>query len=67
MSTTDSPTARRQHYLNVEHGVKSWLFTKDHKRIAILYLISISLFFLIGGLMAVAIRVELATPAGDRV
>jgi len=54
-------------YLNVEHGVKSWLLTKDHKRIAILYLISISLFFLIGGLMAVAIRVELATPAGDLV
>ncbi len=67
MSTTATPTARRLNYLNVEHGVKSWLLTKDHKRIAILYLISISLFFLIGGLMAVAIRVELATPAGDLV
>jgi cytochrome c oxidase subunit 1 len=67
MSTTATSTAERVNYLNVDHGVKSWLLTKDHKRIAILYLISISFFFLIGGLMAVAIRVELATPAGDLV
>ena len=67
MSTTATPTAKRVNYLNVSHGVKSWLLTKDHKRIAILYLISISFFFLLGGLMAVAIRVELATPAGDLV
>ncbi len=53
------------HYLNASHGVASWLLTRDHKRIAILYLISITVFFLIGGLMAVGIRVELATPAGD--
>jgi len=66
-TTTATPTPKRLNYLNVEHGVKSWLLTKDHKRIAILYLISISVFFLIGGLMAVAIRVELATPAGDLV
>ena len=67
MSTTATSTAKRVNYLNVSHGVKSWLLTKDHKRIAILYLISISFFFLLGGLMAVAIRVELATPAGDLV
>ncbi len=56
---------RRTHYLNAEYGVRSWLLTHDHKRIAILYLISISAFFFIGGLMAVLIRLELATPAGD--
>ena len=67
MSTTATPEARRINYLNVDHGVKSWLLTKDHKRIAILYLISMSFFFLLGGLMAVGIRVELATPAGDLV
>jgi cytochrome c oxidase subunit 1 len=67
MSTTATTTAKRVNYLNVDHGIKSWLLTKDHKRIAILYLLSISFFFLIGGLMAVAIRVELATPAGDLV
>ena len=63
--TTSLP--RRVHYLNVDHGVKSWLLTKDHKRIAILYLVSISFFFAIGGMMAALIRVELATPAGDLV
>ena len=53
------------HYLNNGHGLKSWLLTKDHKRIAIMYLISISVFFFLGGLMAVGIRLELATPQGD--
>jgi cytochrome c oxidase subunit 1 len=52
---------RRMHYLNANFGVRSWLLTVDHKRIALLYLISL------GGLMAVWIRLELATPAGDLV
>ena len=52
-------------YLNNGHGLKSWLLTKDHKRIAILYLISITAFFIIGGLFALMIRLELMTPAGD--
>jgi cytochrome c oxidase subunit 1 len=55
------------HYLNHRFGLASWLLTKDHKRIAILYLISVSIFFALGGLMAVLIRVELATPEGDLV
>ncbi|MGI8922559.1 MAG: cytochrome c oxidase subunit I [Fimbriimonadales bacterium] len=54
-----------QNYLNAEHTVKSWLLTVDHKRIGILYLISISIFFIIGGVMAALIRFELLTPAGD--
>ena len=62
-----SQEGRRSHYLNVAYGVKSWLLTRDHKRIAILYLMSISFFFLIGGLMAVGIRLELATPQADLV
>jgi cytochrome c oxidase subunit I len=52
-------------YLNNGHGLASWLLTKDHKRIGILYLITVSIFFFLGGLMAVGIRLELATPAGD--
>ena len=52
-------------YLNAEHGIKSWLFTQDHKRIAILYLIAVSFFFLVGGLLAMAIRMELLTPSSD--
>jgi cytochrome c oxidase subunit 1 len=57
----------RANYLNADYGVRSWLLTRDHKRIAILYLITISVFFALGGLMAVGIRLELATPAGDLV
>ena len=53
------------HYLNNGHGLASWLLTKDHKRIAILYLITVSIFFFLGGLFAVGIRLELATPQGD--
>jgi len=52
-------------YLNTDWSIKSWLLTKDHKRIAIMYLISISFFFLIGGLYAATIRLELLTPASD--
>ena len=54
-----------KHYLNDNYGIRSWLLTKDHKRIAVLYLISITFFFFIGGLFAALIRLELLTPAGD--
>ena len=54
-------------YLNAEVGVKSWLLTTDHKRIAILYLASITFMFLIGALFALIIRLELLTPKGDLV
>src|SRR3954464_12025301 len=60
----DSP---RVNYLNAETTVKSWLLTKDHKRIAILYLASVSLFFFLGGIYAMLIRLELLTPQGDLV
>jgi cytochrome c oxidase subunit 1 len=59
------PVETRQHYLNVDYGVKSWLLTTDHKRIALLYLASITLFFFVGGFFAVLIRLELLTPQGD--
>ena len=52
-------------YLNNGHGLASWLLTKDHKRIALLYLVSITAFFFLGGLFAFMIRLELLTPAGD--
>ena len=54
-------------YLNSEHGIKSWLLTQDHKRIALLYLFTTSFFFIIGGTAASLIRLELLTPAGDLV
>ncbi|HEU4596389.1 MAG TPA: cytochrome c oxidase subunit I [Pyrinomonadaceae bacterium] len=54
-------------YLNADYGIKSWLLTKDHKRIALLYLLSITFFFALGGAYAVAIRLELLTPMADLV
>ncbi|MEK6397705.1 MAG: cbb3-type cytochrome c oxidase subunit I, partial [Terriglobus sp.] len=54
-------------YLTESHGLKSWLLTRDHKRIGVLYLISLSAFFLLGGIFAGLIRFELLTPAGDLV
>lgn len=49
----------KKNYLNCEKGLKSWLFTIDHKRIALLYLGAMILFFLVGGLAAVLIRLHL--------
>jgi cytochrome c oxidase subunit 1 len=61
------PPPRRLNYLNVSYGVKSWLLTVDHKRIALLYLASVTLMFFIGGAFATLIRLELITPQGDMV
>ena len=47
MTTAAAATENRVNYLNADYGVKSWLLTTDHKRIAILYLISITMFFLL--------------------
>lgn len=54
-------------YLREGAGVGSWLLTTDHKRIAWLYLASLTAFFFLGGFFALMIRIELATPAGDLV
>ena len=59
------PAAAEPNYINVSYGVKSWLLTVDHKRIGILYLLSITVMFFFGGLFAVLIRLELLTPKGD--
>src|SRR5512136_3090277 len=65
MSTAASDV--RTNYLNADYSVRSWLFTTDHKRIAILYLVSISAFFAIGGALAGMLRLALLTPHGDLV
>jgi len=54
----------RENYLNANYGIKSWLLTTDHKRIALLYLVSVTLFFVLGGIYAGLIRLELLTPYG---
>jgi cytochrome c oxidase subunit 1 len=57
----------RQHYLNAGYTVRSWLLTTDHKRIAILFLVSITFFFVVGGLAATVVRLDLMTPQADLV
>src|ERR1700723_1404865 len=69
LSLPDQSTAGlpKKNYINAEHGLLSWLLTGDHKRIAMLYLISITFFFFIGGAFAGLIRLELLTPQSDLV
>ena len=49
-------------YLNADYGIWSWLLTKDHKRIAILYLISITFMFVLGGLIVWGAHILLIYP-----
>jgi cytochrome c oxidase subunit 1 len=48
--------------MNADAGIKSWLLTLDHKRIALMYLVLTSVFFIVGGLFAMALRIEHLTP-----
>jgi cytochrome c oxidase subunit 1 len=58
-------TQKKPSYLSADHTIGSWLLTQDHKRIAIMYLVAVTLFFLVGSILALLIRLELLTPAGD--
>lgn len=58
-------TEERVSYLNAGHGLRSWLLTTDHKRIALLYLASITFFFVIAAISAALMRLDLLTPKGD--
>ncbi len=51
-----------KNYINESKGLWSWLTTLDHKRIAILYLVTVMTFFLIGGIFALLLRLELFSP-----
>jgi cytochrome c oxidase subunit I len=57
----------RVNYLNANYGFRSWLLTTDHKRIGLLYLLSITVMFFIGGSAAVLMRLHLITPGGTLV
>jgi len=70
MATLTSPVvhadgSREPDYLNEQKGLLSWLTTVDHKRIGVMYLWSVLAAFLLGGLFAMAVRLELLTPAQD--
>lgn len=46
-------------YLEGPHTLSSWLLTRDHKRIGLLFLGTIAIFFAIGGALALSVRLEL--------
>src|SRR5262249_15356623 len=58
------PPRNPMNYLTDGHTLRSWLLTRDHKRIALLYLVSITAFFAIGGAAATLIRLHLLIPEG---
>jgi cytochrome c oxidase subunit I len=58
------PVSIELNYLTTENTVASWLLTKDHKRIALLFFASITFFFFVGGIAATLMRLNLATPEG---
>jgi cytochrome c oxidase subunit 1 len=49
-------------YLTHGKSVSSWLLTLDHKRIGVMYLACIMGAFMLGGILALAVRLELLTP-----
>jgi cytochrome c oxidase subunit I len=61
-SPADAPAYNPRNYLNAEAGIMSWLLTRDHKRIGIMYLVLTSISFFLGGFFALLIRIELLTP-----
>jgi cytochrome c oxidase subunit 1 len=52
-------------YLVAKKGLTTWLVTLDHKRIGLMYLVATMFFFLVAGLLAIALRTELFTPGQD--
>lgn len=62
--TPPEPEDPKVNYLNNGYSLWSWLSTVDHKRIGILYLVSITVFFLIGGIAAGLVRLNLLSPTG---
>jgi cytochrome c oxidase subunit I len=61
----DTLTTERHSYLDAPYGLAAWLLTRDHKRIAVLYMISIAIMFTLGAIFAAGVRTELLTPKGD--
>lgn len=66
--SVNAPTPDRPstvpNYLTVSSTLSSWLFTGDHKRIGILYLLSTTFFFVLGSFAAGLIRLQLTSPSG---
>ena len=62
MSADSSSNNAQNNFINHGKGLWSWLYTLDHKRIGVLYLFSVLVFFLLGGIFALMVRTELWAP-----
>src|SRR4051812_20068100 len=62
MEPDAAPALPEVNYINADRGIKSWLLTLDHKRIALMYLVLTMTAFLLGGIFAMALRIEHLTP-----
>ncbi|MGZ3425766.1 MAG: cytochrome c oxidase subunit I, partial [Polyangia bacterium] len=60
-SPTTSPAVpvEPKNYLNCETGINSWLLTRDHKRIGLMFLVCVTVALFLGGVFAMLIRIEL--------
>jgi cytochrome c oxidase subunit I len=67
LQTADAPKSSRSESYFTAHTLRSWLLTTDHKRIGLLYLFTIILFFAIAAAAAAIMRLNLLTPHGDLV
>ncbi len=64
MTTLDTTNRAPDNYLTHTRGIRSWLFTLDHKRIGVMYLVCVLTAFLLGGLFAMLVRIQLVSPEG---
>ncbi|HZD91946.1 MAG TPA: cbb3-type cytochrome c oxidase subunit I, partial [Pseudolabrys sp.] len=62
ITTLELPAPKPSNYLEEQSSIWGWLTTTDHKKIGILYALSITLFFVVGGVSVGLIRLELVTP-----
>ena len=52
-------------FYRASKGLKSWIFTIDHKRLGVMYLVAVLTFFFVAGILALTLRTELLTPQQD--
>jgi len=62
--TPRSTIGRPSDYLHEQHTLRSWFFTTDHKRIGLMYLAAITVFFIVGAIFAGLVRLSLIVPNG---
>ena len=60
--STQSGGHREVDYINAKQGIWSWMTTVDHKRIGLMYLFFVLASFLVGGLLALVLRLSLFSP-----